>query len=1059
MTPNPSLPRLRFLLASLASVLAALPLWGPGCSRSGSSSSKRAPAAAFAVKETSPPQGTGSAARETAVRVTFSDEVDFATVSAATFSVEGSITGKKAGAYSHAQGSRSIAFAPVAPFAPAETVEVRLSGALRSKSGNALAPMQFSFTIAREGGGDPEPPPPPPPAPDPVLTVAGSTPRAYELDVALDRAVSVTFSEALDPTTATAETVWVSGEMTGRFPGSVSILEDSRTLEIVPSRLFEAGEVVTVHLPLTIKAAGGASFSGWVFQFRARADEPPAERKLERVLSALGTVSHLVSADFNSDRLADLVYASENESVIDVLLGRGDGTFVPALRIDAGPSVLSLAVADLDADGDPDILAGTADRARAYFNRAREQGPAPDSIPFEVGPEAPTGAAVRGMAAGDLDRSGAPDVILDTDRGLRVYLGGLGTAAAQVLGASRQSRTGLVLSDLDLDGRSDLVFGDRRGSRITYYLSSGSPEEPFSEPRHTDLGTDAEQIAVESLGGGSPPEIVVLTVDGASTFGSSFRILHRARDGYAVEQGSPPENAPQGAGGGDPEPLEPGPDTGRFVLADLDGNGWPDLVLAAALPGRVIWFPNIDGRFDFAGGGRTILGVPEARFPAVVDLTGDGSLDVLVAGKNEIHIILPVEGPPPPPGGGDDKFLLSIDDAQVHQKDRETGALVRITNSKPVQAFSVSIGYDPRAVVPLGPSLDGTITGNAQPELRAFDLHEGESAASFTVILDSEEPFDGRVLPAGDNQLLFRLVYDVLETAPLGETSFTILEKAGDPPTPTHLVVEGQNVKPETLPGKLTVLPPREPPPPPDGNRMTLGSTRVAPGGEGAVPVLATSLENIDAYTCIVGFNASAFEVLSLDLAGSATEPLDPDLLVPRIVNDEGYAMITVLFDLLPPLDKLGIPPGSDVHLFTLRLRARSDATPGVYPLEFRNQVGTPPLNNVFVFRGVSIFPDLIPGEIRIEGGPEPVFLRGDFDSSTVLDLSDAAGIVNHLFKGAPGPSCADAGDADDTGKIDLSDAIIVLNHLFKGGPPPAPPYPDPGVDPTEDELGCTAGG
>jgi hypothetical protein len=45
--------------------------------------------------------------------------------------------------------------------------------------------------------------------------------------------------------------------------------------------------------------------------------------------------------------------------------------------------------------------------------------------------------------------------------------------------------------------------------------------------------------------------------------------------------------------------------------------------------------------------------------------------------------------------------------------------------------------------------------------------------------------------------------------------------------------------------------------------------------------------------------------------------------------------------------------------------------------------------------------------------------------------------------------------DGDDDGKINITDPIYVLSALFLGGPPIPPPYPEPGVDPTRDVLGC----
>ena len=62
---------------------------------------------------------------------------------------------------------------------------------------------------------------------------------------------------------------------------------------------------------------------------------------------------------------------------------------------------------------------------------------------------------------------------------------------------------------------------------------------------------------------------------------------------------------------------------------------------------------------------------------------------------------------------------------------------------------------------------------------------------------------------------------------------------------------------------------------------------------------------------------------------------------------------------------------------------------------------------------------------------------------------------VFYLFKQGSPPPCEDAADADDKGTIGLPDAIYILYYLFKQGPPPPRPFPECGIDLTQDELGC----
>ncbi len=81
--------------------------------------------------------------------------------------------------------------------------------------------------------------------------------------------------------------------------------------------------------------------------------------------------------------------------------------------------------------------------------------------------------------------------------------------------------------------------------------------------------------------------------------------------------------------------------------------------------------------------------------------------------------------------------------------------------------------------------------------------------------------------------------------------------------------------------------------------------------------------------------------------------------------------------------------------------------------------------------------------------------LRGDSNTDATLDIADAIFTLSHLFAQGPSPVCEDAADANDDGAVDISDGIFILQNLFANGPAIPPPYPECGVDPTVDELGC----
>jgi hypothetical protein len=93
---------------------------------------------------------------------------------------------------------------------------------------------------------------------------------------------------------------------------------------------------------------------------------------------------------------------------------------------------------------------------------------------------------------------------------------------------------------------------------------------------------------------------------------------------------------------------------------------------------------------------------------------------------------------------------------------------------------------------------------------------------------------------------------------------------------------------------------------------------------------------------------------------------------------------------------------------------------------------------------------------------PSNLFIRGDSNSDSNVDISDAIYLFNYLFIGeVDKPECMDGADVNDDGRVDLSDGIFILNFLFQGGELPSAPFDRvggefiPGTDQTYDELDC----
>jgi hypothetical protein len=183
-------------------------------------------------------------------------------------------------------------------------------------------------------------------------------------------------------------------------------------------------------------------------------------------------------ADVNGDGKPDLVVTSEEGQVfgglVDVLLGNGDGTFQPAVTYaSGGGDAWSVAVVDVNGDGKPDLVVANmcsksncSARGVVSVLLGNGNGTFQPAVTYESG-----GLAAFSVAVADLNGDGTPDIAVVNvgSANVGVLLGnGDGTfqpavtyAAGGILGNGPQS---VALADVNGDGKRDLILANCAGS-------------------------------------------------------------------------------------------------------------------------------------------------------------------------------------------------------------------------------------------------------------------------------------------------------------------------------------------------------------------------------------------------------------------------------------------------------------------------------------------------------------------------------------------------------------------------------------------------------------------
>lgn len=282
--------------------------------------------------------------------------------------------------------------------------------------------------------------------------------------------------------------------------------------------------------------------------------------------------------------------------------------------------------------------------------------PAPPPLSFELaGPEIPA-ASYNGIAAGDIDGDGDPDVVLCANDRAGSLWANDGTGRFSVLPSVLPPASAAAFGDADGDGDLDLALADADTIRIRFNDGPGRFREGPALAafecsalawRDLDGDGDADLFAANWS---SLPDQVFLN-DGGGRFADSGQRLGRASgnrvaagdvdgDGYpdivVANNGEGSDNAPElwlndGKGSFRKRDGAFSPSNAYEVaLADLDGDGDLDAFVAnsshgGAAPADKVWLN--DGTGAFTDSGRS-LGSLYSLCAAAADFDGDGDLDV-----------------------------------------------------------------------------------------------------------------------------------------------------------------------------------------------------------------------------------------------------------------------------------------------------------------------------------------------------------------------------------------------------------------------------------------------
>ena len=396
-----------------------------------------------------------------------------------------------------------------------------------------------------------------------------------DLVVANNGSVSVLLNTTAPPIT-TPNFAAQHSFLTGRYPFSVTAADvngDGKPDLFVAN---QSDNTVSVLLNITAPGSAAPSFAA------------------QQTFAAGGYPTSVIATDVNGDGKPDLVATNYGDNTASVLLnttapGASTPSFVAQQTFATGVGPFAVTTADVNGDGKPDLIVantGAGGSVSVLLNTTTAGATSPSFAAQQIFASGAGGASPYSVAVADVNGDGKPDLIVANyyDNTVSVLLNTTAPGAATPSFATQQTFvTGtdssadprsVTAADVNGDGKPDLIVANQNDNTISVLLNTtppGATIPSFAAQQTFAAGWGPVSVSTTDVNGDGKPDLIVAN-DGGNTVSV---LLNTTTPGAATPSFAAQQTFITGLG-----PFS-------VTAADVNGDGKPDLIVANTMSNAI----------------------------------------------------------------------------------------------------------------------------------------------------------------------------------------------------------------------------------------------------------------------------------------------------------------------------------------------------------------------------------------------------------------------------------------------------------------------------------------